>query len=604
MLFYNRASFAGIDTIYAASYTCSNGITPSQVLLSVPPSALAGIAEFGDVVLDDGHYKYVIPDCKVTIAPTTKDGSGERTDIVLLDHRWRWEFGVISGRYNVREIRTNTVTLIPIPGRPGQNPGTPRPDPPGTEPIRPSTKKNAQELATLCLKAMGEKRFNVRALDRKAFPSIEWDAANPAASLQSLVEPLGCVVVWRNDKKQVWICKKGVGARLPGGGMLADAAKLSARARPSVIRLVYAHTRFQQRFRLEAVGEDFDGSIRVLDKLSYRPDDGDWTNVRPPYFGNLGTTLPGNRSRQDAIALAASSVYRMYRIADTRTDGIGPPLRVPPLSREKKANVTFKDIRPLPFLNQTSKDDIGRMEQAPSRCIGRHTPPDRTEVDDVVFATYDDTDVDTEVRVPFQIDAERQLVVFNKYVFSSKDDGLAYPAELYLECAAEVADPLTHQYRRGFKELKIKGGLKTEPAIVIREDMWAEVTTTYKSGSNDPSKTVDNLRDMQKLADYYLRGESLRFALEDAEDRSYPGLKPLYPDGAIQQTTHAVGGGSEGNPSTRASRNTEHNLYLPTPEARRRLEETDLNGIRRTKEQFRAIQNRLGARVQLGPGVT
>lgn len=582
----NQCRYPGVLGFESATYTCSIGISPSQVIINAFPP-FSGLAPHGDCEFSDGQRTIRIPDCARVSVHGEQAGSPSAIAIVLLDHRWRWQFGEISGRYNVPEQRTNTVPLVPIPTRPGEPAGEPQPEPPGTEPIKPSTKKSARELAILCLKAMAERNYKVDALPDDAYPTVNWDATNPAQALQSLVDQFGCVVVWRNVEQAAWICKRGEGARLPGGGMLAIGEQIDAKPLPSVIRLIGARIRYQQRFLLEAVGMDFDGSIRPLWALSYRPDDDDWTRVFPPSFGNLGTNLPGERTTQDAIAAAKGSVYRMYRIKKTEGDD-KPVLTVPPDSKSRSAKKQPEQIRPLAYLNQTQKNDIGRYERAPSRVLGVHTPLYKYHLGKLPSSRWEDTDDETPVIVPFTINADLQLVIFSDYVGIRKTTGYE-PASLVIECAAEVTDNDTNQYERYVRELKLTGGLDTEPAIIVREDLVYEVTAEYNVEPNRPSKVKTNIKDIDQKAIYILLGEVPRYQIEDSQNNVYPGLLSIGLDGAITQVTWAVGGGTPSNPSTHASRNAEHNLYLPSYEGRRRLEETDLNSRRRQAEFMKAI---------------
>jgi len=585
----NICRYPGVRGFESATYTCSIGITPSQVIINAFPP-FDGLAANGDCEFSDGQTTIVIPDCARVSAHGQQAGTPSAIAIVLLDHRWRWQFGEISEQWNIPEQRTNTVPLVPKPFQQGQPPGTPKPDPPGTEPIKPETKKSARELAERCLKAMGERNYRVEALPSDAFPTVNWDAANPAQSLQTLADQFGCVVVWRNADQSVWICKRGEGEQLPGGGILSKSEQIDARPLPSTIRLLGARIRYQQRWPLEAVGRDFDGSIQPLWALSYRPDDSDWTKVSYYTFGNLGTTLPGERTREDAVAIAKGSVYRMYRIKKPDT-GAYPELRVPPDSQEKTAVRKPEQIRPLSVLNQTTKDDLGRFVQAPARVLGIHTPKYGQPLGKVISEQWQTTTTETPVQVPFTIDPEQRLVVFADYVAKIKD-GKYYPAEIVLECAAEVASGETNQYERYVRELKLIGGLDTEPALLVREDLVYEVTAEYALDNNRVTNVKTNLQEIDRKAQYLLLGEARRYELEGSQTTTWPGLRAdVQLDGAIQQITYAIGGGSPNNPSTQASRNTEHNLYLPSYEGRRRLEATDLDARRRQAETLK----RLGA---------
>lgn len=596
---FGQALWDGAESYLDCSYTCSWGVTPGTATLTIPPQ-LAEVAEVGDLTLTDGQNSITLKGCKVVKPSGQVTGQGQSVTLLIEDRRWKWRFGAISGRYNVPAERTATVPALPQPGQPpGNQPAPPRPPPPGEEPVQPWTKKTARELAELCLKAMGETRYDVSALDPKATPSAEWDAANPALSLQQLAESLGCVVVYRPDSDSVLIAKRGEGKELPGGAFLADTESLEVAARPKKITLFGAPVRFQRRFALEAVGMDFDGSIRPIGSLSYRPSGG-WTAAAPPNFANLPTTgLPGGRTQQDAQALAAQWVYRAYRIKPTGADGKGK-LFIPPNDPRKVEVKRIQQVRLLPVKNVTAKDDLGREALAPAACYGRHNPPLAVKIGQTWVGAYEQTAVDTEVRCPLSVDDQHQTIVFARYLFALKSDGKVYPAEIVLECACEVQDPDTNQYIRFVRDLELPGGLDTKPAVLIRDDVRYMVTSEYAAGTNHKRNT-GNEAEAGRRADYFLRGEARRYEPQAAGDRVYPGVQPIYPDGAIQQVSWSVGGGSPQNPQTRASRNTEHATYLPAYEARRRIEETTLDqrrqdvALRRPASQLREAFRRAEA---------
>ena len=202
----------------------------------------------------------------------------------ILDRRWKWQYGEISGRYNIREKEEEYL-------------------------IDPDTEKKPRQLATLLLAAMGEVGYSVDELPNDNRPQKHWVSANPANELYQLCDSLGCRVVLGLDNR-VRLRRVGSGASLPVLGIeISDSVGIDAQARPDSIKVVCGPTRYQARFFLEAVGKDVDGRIKFLDDLSYRPDDGwgaanvdgDFDDVR-------------DESRCAAQKLAILSVFKWYRI--------------------------------------------------------------------------------------------------------------------------------------------------------------------------------------------------------------------------------------------------------------------------------------------------
>lgn len=580
---FGTISYPGVDDIFIdATYVCSQGITPGQVTVSIgiPASGIPTIAENADLTISDGSQSLVIRDCKVANLAAQAGGGGQTATLTIEDRRWRWRGGQISGRYNVIAEQQHTVPLIPLPGQPiGNQPPPPPPDQKGEEPIRPETKKKAPDLAKLCLKAMGETHYDIAALDTEATPTVEWDVANPAQALQQLVEDLGCRVIYQPDSDMVLIAKQGTGADLPGGVVLATAPSLKPKPRPKNVRMYGARKKWQMRFALEAVGMDFDGGWRPIDKLSYKPTiAGGWQATSPPGFGNIEA---GSRTKPDAVALAKQWVYRVYRIRETGADGEGK-LLIPPDGKGKEFEKKIRQVRLLPNKVQVTRDDLKRKTIAPAACYGRHSP--KLSNLTPLARAWADTDSTTEVKVPFTIDAEHQIIVFAEYVYSVKDDGRFYPAEIVLECACEVTDNDTHQFVRWYREQRVPDGIAEQPHVFVREDVQWEAVATYDDELGDLESVDDNEPLIRPRADYYLNAEVLRFATDEAGDDHYPGIRPdIQPDGAIQQVTYSVGGGRLDNPSTRASRNTEHVTYLPTYRQRRVNEEVNFDQLRRER---------------------
>jgi hypothetical protein len=614
-------SYPGVNQWIDFSYTCSQGISPGGITLTVAPQ-LDQIAAVGDLTFGDGNGSVTLPDCRVLNYVYNVDTSGQKVTLSMQDRRWRWQFGSLSGRYNIPENIAALVPLVPLPTeREAQNqPGLPPPAPRGEEAIKPETRRTAQELARICLEAMGERTFNVSALDPDATPTVDWDATNPAQALQALCEQLGCRVVYRPDFNGVLIVRQGSGADLPDGSYLSVSPTLEARASPSKVAVIGARIHYQQRFALEAVGIEFDGSVRLIEDLSYKPDSGSWIHCSPPGFATVTkTNLPKDRDVKDARALASQCVFKMYRIRATSADG-NDPLRIPPSEQftlpnsDVKAGTSVKEnelaieqVRLLPFRNEITQDDTGRHMRLAARCLGRHTPPHSIRLGKALATFYNQTTPDTEVHVPFSIDPERQLITFSTFVFARKLEGEVSAAEIVLECACEVMERFlgkaytrkvrqgdgktvkvrtrdiqtNFQYRRFRAERDIPGGNPTLSAVTMREDIEYEMTATY-GDNNGFINTQHNYTETQARARYYLAAEVKKWDPDAAAGASYIGVLPIFPDGAIQQVSWSLGGGQC---QTSASRNTEHVLYIPPFGGRRRLEETTIENIRRDRDQ-------------------
>jgi hypothetical protein len=102
------------------------------------------------LVFGDGGNSHTWKRCRVAgVIYAGGSGVPPTMTVLLEDRRWQWATGQISGRYNVPAEYTNTVALVNVPGAPQGNQNyTQVPIPPGEEPVRPETAKNAATCAS------------------------------------------------------------------------------------------------------------------------------------------------------------------------------------------------------------------------------------------------------------------------------------------------------------------------------------------------------------------------------------------------------------------------------------------------------------------------
>src|SRR5262245_10022613 len=122
---HGRASFPGVQSVLSCSYTMSHGISPSVGQMEIVPQAGVGLG--GTLVLFDGVTTITLRDCRVDQSSVRLDQGGFVTSLSILDRRWKWAFGEISGMYN-RRMENGALDL--------------------------TTEKTPQQLVALCLQAM------------------------------------------------------------------------------------------------------------------------------------------------------------------------------------------------------------------------------------------------------------------------------------------------------------------------------------------------------------------------------------------------------------------------------------------------------------------
>src|ERR1051326_9104851 len=150
-------SFPGIQQIESGSFTLSHGISPSiatlEILPQEPPIAAGGTLL---IAMVGAGIEIAFPSCKIQSASMQYNASGLVFRLAIEDRRWAWKFGEIYGEYNQRL-------------------------PDGS--IDPATAVTPQNLATLCLIAMGESSFDVSQLPNDTYPQVKWEGDVPARAL-------------------------------------------------------------------------------------------------------------------------------------------------------------------------------------------------------------------------------------------------------------------------------------------------------------------------------------------------------------------------------------------------------------------------------------
>jgi hypothetical protein len=191
-----------------------------------------------------------------------------------------------------------------------------------------------------------------------------------------------------------------------------------------------------------------------------------------------------------------------------------------------------------------------------------------------VGASGGNTDAHSGVRLPYKpsFDAERGLVSFERCMVR-RSGGKAEAPELYVYTGfnlRSVVGRMPACYERGgFKEGLVNMGC---PPEVLKHPELVAIYGAIRRDADFSLKAVDdNLDELHPAADAYLQAADAKYQVGAAVDRTYAGIVPLEPDGAIQQVSWSVGGGRPA--TTRASRNCEHAVWLPSLPEKRKSED-------------------------------
>lgn len=260
------ASWPGVVGVQSCSYTCSHGTTPGRAILTTFPQTAAPL-QFGDLTFGDGVRTVTIPGCKVESVSPTDTPDGQIYTLDILDGRWTWgTFGGLNGHYNQKDEHGKLV---------------------------PWTIRSPKELAAIILAALGIGRgtfhlpdglrfANAKVIERflvrgenfpQSFtnPEVIWNRTPPSEALNQLADFYGLRVVYQPNLRAVSLLTPGRGRVLPNLPAEIIGGSLKQPPAPAYVGAFGQPVKIQARFRLEAVGEEWDGTYVPINLLSYAP---------------------------------------------------------------------------------------------------------------------------------------------------------------------------------------------------------------------------------------------------------------------------------------------------------------------------------------------
>jgi hypothetical protein len=510
----STATFTGIESLIRAEITVSKGVTPAVALITMLPQDLIELSP-GNLEILAGDKSVTFPDA-APVMPSLRGVMGRdglRWEMHVLDHRWRWLVGTISGEWNKRL-------------------------PDGT--VDPDSVQTPAQLATLLLEAMGESIFDVSRMPEGVYPYVKWNAINPALALASLCEYVACEVTG-GEFNHVVIHRRGLGDTLPvGGDPTHDSYRFISQAKPKRIIVAGGPTMFQSKLLLEPIAREAGGDTYDLDLVSYNPD---WADEDP-------WTLP-NLTDGDDLDAGADSAWRWYRIVG-QADGSLP---VPGSPEPVTDIVQYLPLQPQ--LLDTGNDPSFLARSLPAYVAGEFWP---------YSDAIENTASGTRYVGPWQLLGDRGYVVFPLPVHSLASDGSIAEPALFLHCTHGVRRQDGQGYTSFLKEQAIGG---SQGDLVLRRfEIFSSVTILY-SGPSIVGQTSTVAQADAEAAKYLdLFKASLTTATID--DREYAGLELIPLDGNVAQVRYSFS--VHEGPKTRASTVREFDIYSPFEVERRRNE--------------------------------
>jgi hypothetical protein len=555
-------SYPGLTTFTRAEYVLSQGISPGKCTLEMPQELLGGLQRTGDLTFSYGSQSITLSGCVVDQAHIASGEGGFMARVDILDRRWQWAEGYLSGHWNLR-MPSGACADEGFNTTPVQVQGD-------ATKIRQGTEKAPQDIASACLDAMGEENYDVSALPNDSRPEIAWSHVNAAKALQELCEGLGCRVVYVIDSDSVQIVTIGEGNGLPQNPAEQwVSAGMNPPETPSALTLVGGPIVWQGFLPLEAVGIDTDGSVKPIALLSYCPAKG-WSSD-PKYATITDPTLK---------SLAEKCIYKMWRITS--------PIQVP-----TTANVVNTSGAPPTPMQVKLYDRLLDTHNDPndsSRII--HKKP---EVWGYFKTGHNITTVTPTTNVVYkeqiEVDENRWLIITPDALTRTVQQKIQ-PANIQVKIAYSLRDPTTLEPYRFTLTRPLDSGLDTQAEEIHRDEIYLKVVGQFDNNFNLTGATDNaNADNLAQEANYYLDAAQSQYVEKDTLDVPYVGIIPIQVDGLIEQVTYSISGSGT---LTRASLATEHNPYVMPYKRRRMLEDhqEQAKAFNRAKRDLRLSRNK------------
>lgn len=523
-------TFPGLRKIRGATITFSHGITPSVATVNIMPQDLV-IKDTGNLVFGYGRRNVTLKDCKIDRA-SIKTSGGRIVSVKILDRRWKWRFGEISGWYNQR----NKEGLL-----------------------FDRSNKTPKELIELCLDEMGETNRTIKGIPDKIRPEVKWENDNPAVMLDNLCQLFGCrVALDLNDK--VLVGKIGDGEELPGGPIESDSLGLDSPEAPDEVKAVCGPSRFENLFLCEAVGLDNDFTVKLIDDLSYKPEGG-WVNEHPDEF-------PGIKDEKDR-ELALRTVFKWYRIKSNPKGG----LELEYINHGEGGRVQFID-------------DILPLENVRVETYAGGETPGKSKPAEAFGSNYNlsgggsaNTRRTTSIEPgTFTIDGPTGIVKFRDQQWFINSD---FKSEALTDLVILCAHPHREEdgtYERHSTDKKTGENRNTKTLVVKRADIRAEyigieIISDIRGATAEGDRLIEfknNTDEIDAELNATIDDKIASFKFTNQQTRTYRDLIEISPDGKISQITWNVGGGGT---TTTVSLNQEHTFGDKEKERRRKARE-------------------------------
>ena len=236
------ATFGGF-AVSSLEFNLSTGVSPgtgsavfNDTTLNIPTKGVLIMTDDVDTVTLNDVYA-VNPRIEVDSI------GGAQLVVTLYDRRWGWKYGVVIGQYNKQT-------------------------PSGS----PSETTTLATLIGYIMTALSETNYALVNVPT-AYPEVNWEVENPGNALDELLRKYSLTIsLDTTSNGRFVICPFDESRTMPAGDIEASTIVASNFIRPTSVVLVGSRKINQLLFEdLIPVGEDTDGTIKLIDNLSFAP---------------------------------------------------------------------------------------------------------------------------------------------------------------------------------------------------------------------------------------------------------------------------------------------------------------------------------------------
>jgi len=532
------AKWNGLIVEEYAKMSRSKGVQPDtgEIVFArgaTQPSNANGILAFfyGGVQVDEFR------DCRISLVEDATT-AWKQWRYTVRDRRWKWKYPRIDGRYNVRDDDNSVV---------------------------PGTAKNARELATLLLQALGETGFDVSALptDANLAPSVDWDFTPAAQQLQELVALFGCDVHLLPNNT-VSILREGTGTLPPSTGLQMDAeVGLTITDAPDKVGAYAGNTQFESWLELEPVMYEYPtGQVVLLEDSALKPAGG-WGVCDLEACLAVATTEVDTKLQQRKRQQARDYLYRLWRPRKFAGTATKPPGYTGASVTDMRLILPLIPTRLIPGENTPA----GEKVMAPPELIGEF-------FDDTYQRNRNAVNLRKLEPNEFSIDGARGHIRTSMPMYRIQNGGSHLPARLWLRCGYHLRQNLYGSRWTQYWEQATGATNGTATEWLNRSDVNRKIIAVYPTDYAEPftpGTPIDNLTAINTILQNATTERIYQYAnsLTPTVFR-YTTILSVPTNGRTSQVTHECGRGRKAQ--TVASVDFEHDRSQPLAWQKRQLQ--------------------------------